>query len=264
LPSSRIDIQRTLVRAREYLAYARWHVRVSSSQLGQRLRAFKAEQRLVSTAARERLAYASWHVRESSSQLRHRLRAFSAEHRLVSTAARERLAYARWYVREISSQLGERLRAFRAGHRRASAVAALGLLLGLGLAGTGAAFLADDRTPDVINANYASRYVTVTGPGGGTRTYAVTVTKGSKQTVVRTHVVTGPGGVSTLRDTVAIPGPTQLAPGHTSTVAGPTKTVTVTGSGQTVTETDTQTVTEAVTETVTVINEVTVTETVPE
>jgi hypothetical protein len=260
LPSSRIDIQRTLARAREHLAYARWYVRESSSQLGQGLRAFKAELRLVSTAARERLAYVRWYVRESSSQLGQRLRALGGGHWLVSAAARERLAYARWYVRESSSQLGERLGAFRAGHRRASAVGALGLLLGLGLAGTGAAFLADNGTPDVINANYASRYVTVTGPGGGTRTYAVTVTKGGKRTVVRrTEVVTGAGGVSTLRDTIAIPGPIQVAPGHTSTVAGPTKTVTVTGPGQTVTQVDTQTVTETVTETVTLINEVTVT-----
>jgi hypothetical protein len=151
---------------------------------------------------------------------------------------------------------------FRAGHRRISAVAAIGLLIGLGLAGTGAAFLADNRNPDVITANYASRYVTVTGPGG-THTYAVTVTnKGSKRTILRTHVVTGPGGVSTLRDTIAIPGPVQVAPGPISTVVGPTKTVTatVTGPGQTVTQVDTQTVTEVVTETVTVVNEVTVTE----
>jgi hypothetical protein len=193
-------------------------------------------------------AEARWHARELLSQFAQRLRRPSLE------SAREHLAYARWHVRESSSELGERLRAFRAEHGRASSAAAIGLLSGLALAGIGAALLAEGGNADVIGVNYTSRYVTVTGRGG-TETYEVTVTTPGKRklvrverTRVRRRVVAGPGGVSTVFESVAVPGQSQ-----TKTVAGPTKTMTVTGPSQTVTQ--------AVTEVVTSV--VTVTETVP-
>jgi hypothetical protein len=189
-----------------------------------------------------------WHPRELSSQFAHRLRGPSLD------SARERLAEARWHAEQSSSDLGTRLRAFRAEHGRASSAAAIGLLLGLTLAGIGAAVLAEGGDADIVGVNYTSRYVTVTGPSG-TQTYAVTVTTPGKRTVVRVQrtrvrrrVVTGPGGVSTVLRSVAVPGS-----GQTKTVAGPTKTITVTGPSQTVTQ--------AVTEVVTSV--VTVTETVP-
>jgi hypothetical protein len=245
------EIQRSLARTRKRLAEgyahaeARWHAWELLSQFAQRIRPSL-------DSARERLAFARWHVRESSSELGERLRAFRAEHGGVSTAARKQLAYALWHSRARSSELVMRLQAFRAEHGRASSAAGIGLLLGLALAGIGAAALADNRTPDVINANYASRYVTVTDRGG-TERYAVTVTTPGKRklvrverTRVRRRVVTGPGGVSTVVESVAVPGQSQ-----TKTVAGPTKTVT--GPSQTVTQ--------AVTEVVTSV--VTVTETVP-
>jgi hypothetical protein len=255
LLSPRVEIQRTLARVRGRFAEARWDTQEHLSELGNRLQALGAEHGRVSTATRERLAYAWWHVRESSSELAERLQAFRAAHGRVSTASRERLAYAWWHVRESSSELAARLQAFRAEHRRVSTVAALGLLLGLGLAGTAAAILANGGKRDVTGVVYTSRYVTVTGPGG-TQTYAVTVTtKDVKRKVVQS-VVTRPGRLRTLRETIGLPGPIQVEPGPTKTVAGPTKTVsvTVTGPGQTVTQV------QVVTETVTVTNEVTVTE----
>jgi hypothetical protein len=256
LLSPRVEIQRTLARARGRFAEARWDTHEHLSELGNRLQALRGEHSRVSTATRERLAYAWWHVRESLSELAERLQAFRAAHGRVSTAARERLAYAWWHVRESSSELAGRLQAFRAEHRRVSTVAALGLLLGLGLAGTAAAILANGGERDVTGVEYTSRYVTVTGPGG-TQTYAVTVTtKDVKRKVVQSQVVTRPGRLRTLRETIGLPGPIQVEPGPTKTVAGPTKTVsvTVTGPGQTVTQV------QVVTETVTVTNEVTVTD----
>jgi hypothetical protein len=146
-----------------------------------------------------------------------------------------------------------RFHAFRVEHGRASGAAAIGLLLGLALAGIGAALLAEHGNADVVGINYTSRYVTVTGRGG-TETYAVTVTTPGKRklvrvehTRVRRRVVRGPAGVSTVRESVAVPGP-----GQTKTVAGPTKTITVTGPSQTVTQLVTEVVTSVLTVTETV------------
>jgi hypothetical protein len=169
----------------------------------------------------------------------------------TSSQPGERLAYAWWQVRKSAVDLAEGARLFRAQHRRASTVAMLCLLLSLALAGTGAAFLTDRGT--AAEAGYSTGYITVTGPGG-TRTLAVTLTdKAKPRTVLR--VVHGPGGVTTLRDTVSVDGPLQVLPGQTITAKGEVKTVTVKGPSVTVTQTETQ----VVTETVTVINDVTVT-----
>jgi hypothetical protein len=143
----------------------------------------------------------------------------------------------------------EWLRAFRAEHGNVYGAAALGFLLGLCLAGTGAAVLVGmvSRSTGTIT-NYSEHVFgteTVTRPGKGKLVRVV-------HTVDRRRVVRGPGGVSTLLESVAIPSPSQA-----KTVAGATKTVTVTGPGQTVTQAVTQIVTEVVT------SEVTVTETVP-
>jgi hypothetical protein len=259
LLSSRVEIQRTIARAYERLAEARGRARESSADLGTRFQAFRADHGGLTTAARERLAGARGRARESSAELGTRLQAFRADHGRLSIAAGERFAEARWRARERSAELRTRLQAFRAEHGRASSAAAVGLLLGLTLAGIGAAVLAEGGNADIVGVNYTSRYVTVTGPGG-TQTYPVTVTTEGGQRkvvrrVVRTHVVTGPGGVSTVREAFVVPGPIQVEPGRTNTVAGPTKTVTVTGPGQTVTQVLTQTVTDVVT----VVNEVTVT-----
>lgn len=145
----------------------------------------------------------------------------------------------------------ERVRAFRAEHGHVYGAAALGLLLGLCLAGTGAAVLVGMVSrPTRTITNYSEHVLgtetlTVTRPGKGKLARV-------ERTVVRRRVVRGPGGVSTLLELVAVPGPSQ-----TKTVAGATKTVMVTGPGQTVTQAVTQIVTEVVT------SEVTVTETVP-
>jgi hypothetical protein len=162
--------------------------------------------------------------------------------------ARERLA-------EPASKMQERVRAFRAGHAHVYGAATLGLLLALGVVGAGAAVLVGMVSrPNPTMTNYNEHYVLVTGPNG---TKTLTVTRPGKgkrvpvETVVRRRVVRGPGGVSTLFESVAVPGPSQ-----TETVAGGTKTVIVTGPGQTVTQVVTQIVTEVVT------SEVTVTETV--
>jgi hypothetical protein len=109
-------------------------------------------------------------------------------------------------------------------------------------------------TTDVLNGEVVTQ----------TRTYVATVTKPGKKelvtverTRVRRRVVKRPGGVSTVLESVAVPGSSQ-----TKTVAGPTKTVTVTGPTKTLTVTGpSETVTQVVTEVVT--SEVTVTETVP-
>jgi hypothetical protein len=176
------------------------------------------------------------------------------------SAAGERFADVRWRVKDSAAERAERFRA-RSNELRAAGpprerLAMLCLLLGLALAGTGAAFLADNGSSATRTGN-STDYITVTG-AGGTRTYAVTVTsKGNKQTIVR--VVHGPGGVTTLRDTVSVGGPVQVLPGQTITQPGPVKTVTVTGPPVTVTQTETQ----VTTETVTVVNEVTVTESIP-
>jgi hypothetical protein len=252
LLSPRAEIQRSLACTRKRLAEgyaqaeARWHAWERLSQSAQRLRGPSLD------SARERLAYTRWHVRGSSSELGERLRVLRAEHGGVGTAARELLADALLHARARSSELGMRVQAFRAEHGRASGAAGLGLLLGLALAGIGAAVLAEGGNADIIFVNHASRYVTVTGPGG-TEKYAVTVTTPGKRklvrverTRVRRRVVTGPGGVTTVLEPVAVPGQSQ-----TKTIAGPTKTVT--GPSQTVTQ--------AVTEVVTSV--VTVTETVP-
>jgi hypothetical protein len=220
LLSPRAEIQRALERTRKLLADGRLYAQ----------------------------ARGRWHPRELLSHFAQRLREPSLD------SARERLAEARWHAEQSSSELGSRLRAFRAEHGRASSAAAIGLLLGLALTGIGAAVLAEGGSADVIGVNYTSRYVTVTGRGA-TETYAVTVTTPGKRKVVRVQrprvrrrVVTGPGRVSTVRESVAVPGP-----GQTKTVAGPTKTITVTGASQTVT----QVVTEVV------MSVLTVTETVP-
>jgi hypothetical protein len=202
---------------------------------------------------RKLLADGRWHAQQSSAELGIRVRAFRAEYSRVWMAARERLAHPLWYVRARSPEWGSRLRAFRAEHGRASSAAAIGLLLGLALTGIGAAVLAEGGSADVIGVNYTSRYVTVTG-GGATETYAVTVTTPGKRKLVRVQrprvrrrVVTGPGRVSTVRESVAVPGP-----GQTKTVAGPTKTITVTGASQTVTQVVTEVVTSVLTVTETV------------
>jgi hypothetical protein len=142
-----------------------------------------------------------------------------------------------------------RLQAFRVEHGRASRAAGIGLLLGLALAGIGAAVLAQAGNADVIFVNHASRYVTVTGQGG-TEKYAVTVPTTGKRKLVRaertrarSRAETGRDGVTTVLESLAVPGP-----GETKTVAGPTKTMTVTGPSQTVTQVVTEVVT--VTETV--------------
>jgi hypothetical protein len=126
----------------------------------------------------------------------------------------------------------------------------LGLILVLGVfAATAATKQSSAMDADVTVATMGSQdqsgevvtqtdTVTVTTPGKKKR---VTV----ERTRVRTRVVKGPGGTSTLFESVAVPGASQ-----TKTVTGPTKTVTVTGP--------TKTVTQAVTETV--ITVVTVTE----
>ena len=83
--------------------------------------------------------------------------------------------------------------------------------------------------------------VTVTTPG---KKKLVTV----ERTRVRRRVVKEPGGgVSTVLEPVAAPGPSE-----TKTVAGPTKTVSVTGPTNTVTQVVTETVTSVLTVTETV------------
>jgi hypothetical protein len=231
--------------------------------MGEWGRGFRAHCGRASTAMRQRLDTARTQARQGFSDAGRLLSPFVAEGARVSTAARGRVANAYWYARQRSWDLAGRLAAFLAGHRRVSIAAVIGVLLALALAGTGAALLATTRSADVVGVNYTTRFVTVTGPSGTqtyevTQTYETTVTQsGRKRTVVRTRVVKGPGGMTTLREAVAVPGPVQHMPGEIRTVAGPTKTVTVAGPGQTVTQI--QVTTEIVTVTTEVPFPVTVT-----
>lgn len=247
-----MDIQRTLAAAALWVGETSSELRKA---LGVALVAIWVVFVRARSAAGERFADVRWRVKDSAAERAERFRARSNELRAAGPP-RERLALAWWQVRKSALDLAEGARLFRLQHRRAATVAMLCLLLGLALAGTGAAFLADNGSSATRTGN-STDYITVTG-AGGTRTYAVTVTsKGNKQTIVR--VVHGPGGVTTLRDTVSVGGPIQVLPGQTITQPGPVKTVTVTGPPVTVTQTETQ----VTTETVTVVNEVTVTESIP-
>jgi hypothetical protein len=216
-------------------------------QLGQAIRAAMvaawAALGPVRAAAAQRAADARWQMRDSAIERGERFRAWREKSR-TSSPRREHLAYAWWQLRTSVMDLAEAARTFRAQHRRASAVAIACVFLALAGAGTGAAVLTDRGSAEAASAG-STNYIVVTGPGG-TRTYAVTVTaKGKKQTLVR--VVHRPGGgVRTLRDTVSVDGPTHVLPGQTITTKGPTKTVTVAGPGVTVTQTETQVVTETV------------------
>jgi hypothetical protein len=86
----------------------------------------------------------------------------------------------------------------------------------------------NDVSADVVT-EIKSQVVTVRRPG---KPKVVTVER------ARRRVVKGPGGVSTIFESVA---------GPTKTVAGPTKTMTVTGPSNTVTQLVTETVTTVVT-----------------
>jgi len=179
------------------------------------------------------------------------MQALPGERRRIASAVRERFAAVRWQARQRSAEWGQRLQAFRADHRKVSIAVIVGVLLALALAGAAAAMLGAGRNADVVAVDYVSRYVTVTGPNGSqAQTDETTLNEDGQvtRTVVRTRVVTGSGRLTTLREIIPVAGPA----GGTKTVAGPTKTVTVAGPGQTVTQTETQVVTEVVTVTVTV------------
>jgi hypothetical protein len=249
LGRGRVDIDAALADARTWLrgisSVAARALRIALAALGVALGRARS-------AGGERLADARWHFRDGAAERAERFRAW--RHEQGTSPRGEGLGYVWWQFRKSCVDLAEAVRVFRAQHRRASTVAMLCLLASLALAGTGAAFLADSERSAAGSGN-STNYIVLTSPGG-TRTYAVTVTNnGKKRTVLRVH---GPGGVTTLRDTVSVDGPIQVLPGDTITARGPTKTVTVTAPGVTVTEVET------LTETVVVLNEVTVTETVVE
>jgi hypothetical protein len=104
---------------------------------------------------------------------------------------------------------------------------------------------------DVVRVNYTGGYVTVTGlayvtvtTSTGVETRATTVTQRAKR-IVRTRVIRGPEGLSTVREEIQVAGPVQQLPGETKTVTvkvqGQTKTVTVQSPPQTVTDVVTET-----------------------
>jgi hypothetical protein len=258
LNSPRAHIQRELSRAGEFLGQARSYAVERSVKIGDRLGVRTSEVRHLSASRREDLAKVLSRGRQHSGATAARLQTLVSELGRLYTTGCDHFRDARWQARERSAQTAARVRAFFAEHRRISAAGAVALLLALALVGTAAAVLSAGRNANVVAVNYTDRYVTVTTPGGTTTSVVTLTTRAKpktvrarakprvvtvKQTRARRRVVTGPGGASTIFESVAVPGPS-----NTKTVTGPTKTVTVTGPTQTVTEVVTSEIT--VTETV--------------
>jgi hypothetical protein len=159
-------------------------------------------------------------------------------------------------MRKVSAELPDRFEALRRRLRTSRlgrsvdgiiALPLLGIALVLGVF---TAVAATGRSSDAVESDLAlARVASEVGADVVTETerHVIIVTEPGKRNVVtverervRRRVLRGPGGVSTVLESV--PGPSQ-----TKTVAGPTKTVTVRGPSHTVTQVRTETVTTVVT-----------------